>query len=68
MKNFTVDTKTLMKDPVVPLIIKWAIQRTSEVAYAIIGKDSEDIVQKALSYGTAPHFVSGMIELNKDWK
>ena len=33
MKNFTVDTKTLMKDPVVPLIIKWAIQRTSEVPY-----------------------------------
>ena len=42
-------------------------QDASEVSYAIIGKDSEDIVQKALSYGTDPHFVSGMIELNKDW-
>lgn len=42
-------------------------QDASEVSYAIIGKDSEDIVQKALSYGTESHFVSGMIELNKDW-
>lgn len=41
---------------------------TTEVSWAVIGKDSEDIYQKALKYGTDPYFVSSMFELNKDWK
>jgi hypothetical protein len=38
-----------------------------ETPYAVIGKDSEDIYQKATKYGTDPYFVTGMFELNKDW-
>jgi heptaprenylglyceryl phosphate synthase len=36
-------------------------------SFAIIGKDSEDIAEKATQYGTDPYFVSGMHELNQDW-
>jgi hypothetical protein len=35
--------------------------------FAIYGKDSEDIYQKALKYGSDPHFVAGMYKMNPDW-
>ena len=38
-----------------------------DTAFAITGKDSEEIIEKALQYGTDPYFVSGMYELNTDW-
>lgn len=41
---------------------------TTEIPWAVIGEDSEDIMQRALKYGTEPYFVSSMFELNKDWK
>lgn len=34
--------------------------------FAVIGKDSEDIYQNALKYGTEPYFVSSMFELNRN--
>lgn len=41
---------------------------TTEIPWAVIGEDSEDIMQRALKYGTESYFVSSMFELNKDWK
>lgn len=41
---------------------------TTDIPWAVIGKDSEDIVLRALKYGTEPYFVSSMFELNEDWK
>ncbi len=35
--------------------------------FAVIGTDSEDIVEKAKQYGVGPYFVSSMYELNNDW-
>lgn len=37
-------------------------------AFAIIGSDSEDIAEKAKQYGADPYFVTGMMELSKDWE
>jgi hypothetical protein len=34
--------------------------------FAVTGKDSEDIYQNALKYGTEPYFVSSMFELNRN--
>lgn len=35
--------------------------------FAICGKDSEEIYQKALKYGKDPIFTAGMFLMNKDW-
>lgn len=40
---------------------------SNTIPFAVIGTDSEDIYRNALKYGTDPHFLTGMIELNKDW-
>ena len=39
-----------------------------DTSFAITGRDSEDIAEKAKQYGVDPYFVSGMQELSKDWK
>lgn len=35
--------------------------------FAVIGKDSEDILANSVKYGSDPYFISGMYELGPNW-
>ena len=45
---------------------KVVVKSESDV-FCIVGTDSEDIIRNAMRYGTEPYFVSGMVELNRNW-
>lgn len=41
--------------------------KDGRIPFAIIGKDSEELIKNAMKYGKEPYFVSGMYPLSKDW-